>query len=153
RKEVLCKIANHAHGVFCPAQRNQVPAQRDPLRESILFDDLAQLYVVQHFKPQLGMCAHLVVHRAASQVESAHAHMVFSTRIGNFPGTMTEDEKNVEECQHHSLPHAEHNQGGNQHQVIGLTFLGVSNRSAQAVRTESNVGVGKQQPVARSLLC
>ena len=78
--------------------------------------------------------------------------MVFGSRIGHFPGTVSENKQRLEKSDHHLLARVLHDHAGKKHQVIGAFRFGVRRGAAQRVGLEQDVGIGKQQPVASGQL-
>src|SRR5882672_756190 len=102
-KEVLGEIVDDSEGALRPAEGNQVLAKNIALGESRVLDYLAQFHVIEHFHAQCAIRADRVIDRTPDHIESAHTHMVPRFRIGHFPRAVPENEKSLEEGDHHLL--------------------------------------------------
>ena len=118
-KKFLVRLSTTPQHAFGPSNGNQIGAEDIALRVASLLYDLAQLHVVEHVEAQCLVCTQSVVHLAANQVECAHADVIFGFWIGDFPGTMSEDEQRLEKSDHHLLARVLHDHAGKKHEVIG----------------------------------
>src|ERR1700674_5113230 len=126
-KEVLGEIVDDAESALCPAEGNQILAKDIALREASVLDYLAQLHVVEHFHAQCAICANRVIDRAPDHVESAHTHVVSRFRIGNFPRAVSENEKRLEESDHHFLARPLHDHAGEKDDMVCSLNFGIGN--------------------------
>src|SRR5581483_11966430 len=140
-KKVLGQVVDHAHRTFNPTQRNQIVSKDIALEISALFHQLSQLHIVEHFEPQCLICPNRVINLPANQVESAHAHVVFCFRVGNFPWPMPEYKQALEESNHHAFSGAVHDHAWKQHNVIGPLSIGITQRSIENIRPEEHIRI------------
>ncbi len=133
-------------------KRDQVLAKDIALREARVLDYFAEFHVVEHFHAQCAVSADCVIDRAPDQVESADPHVVARFGIGNFPGTMSENEKRLEEGDHHCLARPLHDHAREKDDVIGALRFGIGDGTAQGIGLEEHIGIGEEQPVSSRLL-
>ena len=72
--------------------------------------------------------------------------------IGNFPRPVSENEKHLEESDHHSLAPALHDHAREKDDVIGALRFSIGNGSPQRIGLEEYIGIGEEQPVPSRLL-
>src|SRR6266849_9557784 len=142
-KEILGEIVDDAESALCPAEGNQVLAKNIALGESRVLDYLAQFHVVEHFHAQCAIRADRVIDRAPDQIESADTHVVPRFGIGNFPRAVSENEKRLEESDHHSLARPLHDHAREKDDVVSSLSFGVSNSTPQRIGLEQYVGIGE----------
>src|SRR6266481_6971452 len=126
-KEVLGEIVDNAESTLRPAEGNQVLAKNIALGESRVLDYLAQFHVVEHFHAQGAIRADRVIDRAPDHIESPHTHVVPRFRVGNFPWPVSENEKCLEESDHHFLPRPLHNHARKKDDVVRSLRFGIGN--------------------------
>src|SRR6266446_58608 len=151
-KKILGEIVDDSESALCPAEGNQVLAKNIALGETCVLDYLAQLHVVEHFHAQGPIRADRVIHRAPNHVESSDAHVVTRFRVGNFPWPVSENEKCLEESDHHFLPRPLHNHARKKDDVVRSLRFGIGNGAPQRIRLEEHIGIGEEQPVPTRVL-
>src|SRR5258708_27498969 len=126
-EKILGEIVDDAESRLRADEGNQILSKNIALGEPRVLYYLAQLHVVEHFHAQGAIRADRIIDRAPNQIESAHAHVVSRFGIGNFPRAVSENEKRLEESDHHSLARPLHDHAREKDNVVSSLRFGIGN--------------------------